>query len=85
MTTGPDVTCTNGGAFANGVFTAPTVTADTIVVCTVSAEGEAGNSASEMFIATVLVPTGFTTSGTASKGLLLDADLYIYDSPKRHD
>lgn len=81
VTAGPDVACTNGGTFASGVFTAPVVTADTIVVCTVSAEDAAGNAASETFTATVLVPTSFTTSGTASKGLLLEADIFVYDSP----
>ena len=44
VTSGPDVTCTNGGMFAGGVFTAPSVTEDVRVVCTATARDAAGNT-----------------------------------------
>ena len=37
------VSCTNGGSFANDVFVAPTVTADTTSVCTASTTDLSGN------------------------------------------
>lgn len=41
---GPTVICTNGGSFANNVFTAPAVTGNTTSVCTATASDAAGNS-----------------------------------------
>lgn len=46
ITTGPTVTCTNGGSFANNVFTAPEVTENTVSICTATAGDAAGNSGS---------------------------------------
>ncbi|MEP3653711.1 MAG: hypothetical protein ABJO36_02345 [Litorimonas sp.] len=45
VTTGPTVSCTNGGSFnvATNVFTAATVTANTESVCTATASDAAGN------------------------------------------
>ncbi|MBC6402060.1 MAG: hypothetical protein GDA35_00260 [Hyphomonadaceae bacterium] len=39
----PVVTCTDGGSFANGTYTAPLVNADTEVTCTATATDAAGN------------------------------------------
>ena len=80
VTSGPDVSCTEGGVFSNGVFTAPDVSVDTIVECTVTASDAAGNTASETFTANVTAPTGFSINGTVSKGLVLGADIFIFDS-----
>jgi len=44
VTTGPTTTCTNGGSFSGGIFTAPVVTATTTSVCTATAGDAAGNS-----------------------------------------
>ena len=46
ITTGPNVSCTNGGAFANDVFTAPSVQAATTSICTAQVSDAAGNSSS---------------------------------------
>ncbi len=58
------VTCDNGGTWANGVFTAPTVTSQTTVVCTIVAEDDGGNSVSDTVTFTVDPPD--TTAPTAS-------------------
>ena len=46
-------TCTNGGSFSDGVFTAPTVTIATNLVCTATATDAAGNSANATLSVTV--------------------------------
>jgi len=43
VTTGPTVTCTNGGSFSGRTFTAPSVTTETTSVCTATASDAAGN------------------------------------------
>ncbi len=53
----PTVACDNGGSWENGVFTAPNVTEDTTVTCTVTAEDSGGNAVSETFTVTVTAPT----------------------------
>lgn len=80
VTTGPTVTCTNGGTFADGVFTAPMVTSDTNSVCTVIVGDEAGNETSGDFTANVTAPTGFSVAGTASKGLVLGAIIRAFSA-----
>ena len=50
----PDVSCTNGGSFAGGTFTAPAVSVDTTVVCTATVSDEAGNSSEATLTATVI-------------------------------
>lgn len=55
VTTGPTVSCTNGGSFTNNVFTAPSVTADRTSVCTAAARDAAGNSGSATLTATITV------------------------------
>lgn len=55
VTTGPDVTCTNGGAFAGTTFTAPTTATDITSVCTAAAGDAAGNSGTGTLTVTVVV------------------------------
>ncbi len=63
----PTVTCDNGGTWADGVFTAPTVTTGTTVTCTVTAEDSGGNTVTETFTVTVTAPPSkVTISGTAT-------------------
>jgi len=44
VTSGPTITCTNGGVFTGGTFSAPAVTTATTSVCTATAGDVAGNS-----------------------------------------
>ncbi len=53
VTTGPSVSCTNGGTFASNVFTAPAVSADTTSVCTATAGDAAGNTGTGTLTVTV--------------------------------
>ncbi len=63
----PTVTCDNGGTWADGVFTAPDVTSDTTITCTVTAEDSGGNTVTESFTVTVTAPPSkVTISGTAT-------------------
>ena len=66
IASGPSVSCTNGGSFANDVFTAPAVTVDTTIVCTATATDMAGNSSSETLTVTILAPVPDTTAPTVS-------------------
>lgn len=54
--TGPNATCTNGGAFTGTTFTAPAVTVDTTSVCTATASDAAGNSGSATLTVTIPAP-----------------------------
>ncbi|MEP3889263.1 MAG: hypothetical protein ABJN69_02280 [Hellea sp.] len=53
VTTGPTVTCTNGGTFANDVFTAPRTGLNTTSVCTATAGDAAGNNGTGTLTVTV--------------------------------
>lgn len=53
VTTGPTVTCTNGGSFANGTFTAPRTGLNITSVCTATAGDAAGNNGSGTLTVTV--------------------------------
>ena len=53
VTTGPTVTCTNGGSFAGGTFTAPRTGLNIISVCTATAGDAAGNNGSGTLTVTV--------------------------------
>lgn len=57
VVSGPTVTCTNGGSFAAGIFTAPAVTLNTTSVCTAAASDAAGNSGSGTLTVTILPPS----------------------------
>jgi len=65
VTSGPTVTCTNGGSFAGNTFTPPAVTSITDVVCTATAEDLAGNTGTAELPVTVNPPgTSVTISGS---------------------
>ena len=53
VTSGPTVSCTNGGAFSAGTFTAPAVTATTTSVCTATASDAAGNQGTATLTVTI--------------------------------
>ena len=53
ITTGPDVSCTNGGDFSNGVFTAPATSETLTSECTATASDAAGNEGSAILTVTV--------------------------------
>lgn len=63
VTSGPTVSCTNGGTFSVGSneFTAPTVSAQTTSVCTATASDAAGNTGSATLTVTIN-PTADTTA-----------------------
>ena len=52
----PTVSCTNGGSFANGLFSAPSVSSDTSSVCTATATDAAQNQASATLTVQILAP-----------------------------
>ena len=53
ITTGPNVSCTNGGDFSNGVFTAPATSETLTSECTATASDAAGNEGSATLTVTV--------------------------------
>lgn len=53
VTSGPTVSCTNGGAFSAGTFTAPAVTSTTISECTATASDAAGNEGTATLTVTI--------------------------------
>ena len=63
VTSGPDVSCSNGGSFANNLFTAPSVTTETTSVCTATAGDGAGNEGSATLTMTVTPAAGVIISG----------------------
>ena len=56
VTTGPTVTCTNGGSFSGSIFTAPIVTSDVMSVCTAIAGDAAGNEGTGSLNVTITAP-----------------------------
>jgi len=54
ITSGPEVTCTNGGSWADNRFTAPDTEADITSVCTASASDAAGNTGRATLQVTVI-------------------------------
>lgn len=83
VTTGPTVSCTNGGSFSGSTFTAPTVTAETTSVCTATASDAAGNEGSATLTVTITPPPPpsiFTLEGHVVKGAILGAPLGILDA-----
>ena len=53
VTSGPTVSCTNGGAFSAGTFTAPAVTSTTTSECTATASDAAGNEGAATLTVTI--------------------------------
>lgn len=72
VTTGPTVTCTNGGAFSGGTFTAPAVTADTTSVCTATAGDAAGNEGAGTLTVTITPNTPPPASVTIDGKITFD-------------
>ena len=66
ITVGPDVTCTNGGAFnvTTNIFTAAAVTEDTQSICTATASDAAGNQGTATLTVTMTPPPPDTTAPT---------------------
>ena len=61
----PSFSCTNGGSFSGTTFTAPAVTAETIVVCSATATDASGNTGTAELTATVTpAPESVTVSGS---------------------
>lgn len=56
VTSGPTVSCTNGGSYSGSTFTAPTVTADVSSVCTATASDAANNSGTATLTVNVTAP-----------------------------
>ncbi len=68
VTTGPTVTCTNGGTFTVGsdLFTAATVSANTVSVCTATASDAAGNTGTATLTVTMTPSVPDTTAPTVT-------------------
>ena len=71
ITSGPTVTCTNGGAYnaATNLFTPANVTSNTVSICTATATDAAGNTGTATLTATMTPPAAavvVTLSGTAT-------------------
>ncbi len=96
VVSGPTVSCTNGGSFANGVFTAPTVTETVTSVCTATASDAAGNTGRDTLTVTIPSPQPDTTDpvvtfspntltvvggGTASSTLTATDDTVVESGP----
>ena len=64
VTTGPTVTCTNGGSFnvSTNTFTAAAVSSDTQSVCTATAGDAAGNQGTATLTVTMTAPVPDTTA-----------------------
>ncbi len=86
VTSGPTVTCTNGGSFSDSTFTAPTVTATTTSVCTATASDAAGNSATGTLTVRVRTPQEPpVASATADKSFVLTGQNFILDASDSTD
>jgi len=66
VTSGPTISCTNGGSFINNVFTAPDVTANTTSICTATASDAAGNTGTGTLTVTITAPPPDTAAPTVS-------------------
>ena len=67
VTSGPTVTCTNGGSFADNTFTAPLVTENMDVVCTATASDGSGNEGTaELTVTVTPPPPAVTISGSVT-------------------
>jgi len=67
VTSGPTITCTNGGSFSGSTFTAPLVTASTDVLCTATASDGSGNAGTaELAVTVTPPPAAVTISGSVT-------------------
>ncbi len=83
VTTGPTVTCDNGGSFdvASNTFTAPVVTTQTTSTCTATAGDAAGNDGSATLTVTVTPPPQtITLTGIVHKGAISGAEIRLLDA-----
>lgn len=82
ITSGPSVTCTNGGSFnvATNTFTAASVTANTTSTCTATAGDAAGNSGTGTLTVTMTPASAITLTGRVHKGLVSGATIRITDA-----
>jgi len=83
ITTGPTVSCTNGGSFdtTSNTFTAASVTTETSSVCTATASDAAGNEGSATLTVTMIPPPmTITLSGIVHKGVISGASIRILDA-----
>ena len=76
VTSGPTVTCTNGGSFNVGtnVFTAATITADATSVCTATASDAAGNSGTATLTVTMTAPVDTAAPTVAFSPITLSVE-----------
>ena len=81
VTTGPSVTCTNGGSFsvANNIFTAASIAADTSSVCTATAGDAAGNQGTATLTVSMTLPKTITLAGNVVKGPISGATARILE------
>lgn len=82
VTTGPDVTCTDGGSFSGSTFTAPAVTMERTITCTATAGDAAGNQGSAELTVTVTPPATVILEGTVYKGAISGATLGVLDGAR---
>ena len=83
VTSGPTVSCTNGGAFdiSTNTFSAPAVTVDTTSVCTATTQDAAGNEGTASLTVTITAPpTAITLAGVVHKGVVIGAPIRILDA-----
>lgn len=78
VTSGPTVTCTNGGAFADNVFTSPAAISQITSVCTATANDAAGNSGQATLTVTIVPRPAFSRT---SDTLALDAVIGMTNIP----
>ena len=82
VTSGPSVVCTNGGMFADGVFTAPQTEGDITSICTATASDAAGNTGSVTLTATI---RGSGLSDTTAPVLAFSPNTLIVESNTSRD
>lgn len=81
VTSGPTVTCTNGGSFSDSTFTAPTVTATTTSVCTATASDAAGNSGTGTLTVTIPQPERAPEASAKSNfSLVTEGQPFVLDA-----
>ena len=84
--TGPNITCTEGGSFADDTFTAPAVSLETVSTCTATGADAAGNMGSATLTVTILAPNQApTAAATASKSIISEGQPIVLDASGSND
>lgn len=84
--TGPDITCTEGGAYSGDTFTAPSVTVETISTCTATATDPSGNTGTATLTVTISPPNQSPTAeAAASKSIVSEGQPFILDASSSSD